>query len=193
MSYKTYTTQAIVCGSTTHNTSDKNYLLFCRDAGMLFAHARSVREERSKQRYALQDFSVIRVSLLKGKHIWRIGSVEAHSNSFLAAGSRMQRGCASFVVSQLRTYVHGEEALAGVYDDAVYVLDHLHELEADSAQVKLLFSLRLLYALGYIPYEVRYAPVLDAQDFAHALAQYMPQMHEAIASAIQKGASASHL
>jgi len=74
------------------NTSDKSFLLFTRDNGMLFATAKSVREEVSKQRQALQDFSRIRVSLVKGKTGWRIGSVESLRNDFSAAYDRETRG-----------------------------------------------------------------------------------------------------
>ncbi|MEX2341217.1 MAG: recombination protein O N-terminal domain-containing protein, partial [Candidatus Paceibacterota bacterium] len=86
MSYKTYTTEAIVCGSRVNNTSDKSFLLFTKDAGMLWAAAKSVREERSRQRFALQDFSLIRASLIKGKSGWRIGSVESDRNYFTGEG-----------------------------------------------------------------------------------------------------------
>jgi len=92
MSYATYTTEALVCGSRNNNTSDRAYLLFTEEVGMIWASARSVREERSKQRYALQDFSLIRVSLVKGKSGWRIGSVEATCNPFMEARSRSGQG-----------------------------------------------------------------------------------------------------
>ena len=72
MSYQTYITDAVVVGSYASNTADKSYLLFTKRAGMLYATARSVREERSKQRYALQDFSHITVTLVKGKGGWCI-------------------------------------------------------------------------------------------------------------------------
>ena len=38
---------------------------------MVLAAARSVREEKSRQRYALQEFALVRVSLIKGKSGWR--------------------------------------------------------------------------------------------------------------------------
>lgn len=56
MAYETYTTEALVCGTFNRNTADRSYLLFTREAGMLYADARSVREERSRQRYALRTF-----------------------------------------------------------------------------------------------------------------------------------------
>ena len=63
MSYQTYTTEALVCGTYDRNTADRSYRLFARELGMLFADARSVRLEKSRQRMALSDFSLVRVSL----------------------------------------------------------------------------------------------------------------------------------
>ena len=48
MSYQTYITEALIVGSFDSNTADKSYLLFTKSAGMLYASARSVREEDRK-------------------------------------------------------------------------------------------------------------------------------------------------
>jgi recombinational DNA repair protein (RecF pathway) len=193
MSYKTYTTEAIVCGSTHHNTSDKSYLLFSRDAGMLWATARSVREERSKQRYALQDFSRIRVSLVKGKSGWRIGSVEAHGNPFLSAESRMQRGRVNYVVSLLRRYVHGEVPLPKVYDDAVSILEGNTELQDKNVQIQQLFLARLLSELGYIAPDPQWKQVLETASVLEAVPFYTAELEAAVSTAVKEGAEASHL
>lgn len=193
MSYKTYTTEALVCGSTHHNTSDKNYLLFCKEAGMVWASARSVREERSKQRCALQDFSHIRVSLVKGKSGWRIGSAEALSNPFLSAQSRQRRGVVKHVVSELRRYVHGEVPLQSVYDDAFELLYREEQEKSIDELLQRLFSVRLLSELGYIAQEPAWAEVIEAESLASAYAVFKEEMATPIALAIHEGSVASHL
>jgi recombinational DNA repair protein (RecF pathway) len=190
MSYKTYTTEGLVCGSRASNTSDKSYLIFTKDAGMLFAHARSVREERSKQRYALQDFSRIRVSLLKGKNGWRIGSVEPMGNPFMAAEDREERAKVAFVFSQLRRYVHGEIALPRVFEDTLFVLE---EKEVSWELSKRLFEVRLLSELGYISGEPAWGGLLEASTIAESRAVYRDEMKESIERAIALAADASHL
>ena len=191
MSYKTYTTEALVCGSAAHNTSDKNYLLFSREGGMIWATARSVREERSKQRQALQDFSWVRVSLVKGKSGWRIGSAEALGNSFLSAQTRSERGIVKQVILQLRRYVHGEVSLPRVYDDVAELLLCNTADERDlSAQ---LFSVRLLSELGYVAPDHAWMSVVEAQSLRDAVALYTEHMQPYISRAIHEGAQASHL
>ncbi len=160
---------------------------------MLFATARSVREERSKQRYALQDFSHIRVSLVKGKSGWRIGSAQALGNAFLQAESRKQRGLINFVFTQLRRYVHGEVSLPRVYDDAFEVIKNSHVFTTQQVQAQQIFLVRLLSELGYVAPEASWSAMVEAQSVQEALQQYDVQMHTAIASAVHEGTQASHL
>ena len=150
MSYQTYTTEALVCGTWSKNTSDKSYLLFTKDAGMLYADARSVREEKSKQRFALQEFSHIKVSLVKGKSGWRIGSVEALGNHYTNAHDKLARGSVVGVYRWLRRFLKGEEAMPELYD---YVFEALSVLSSDVRErndLDAVVKLRILTELGYV-------------------------------------------
>lgn len=193
MSYKTYITEALVCGSVNNNTSDKSYLLFSKEAGMLWATAKSVREERSKQRCALQDFSHIRVSLIKGKSGWRIGSVEALGNPFLQADTRTKRGTVNFVVTQLRRYVQGEIQLPKVYDDTFALLAYEEIQHEQNMLIRELFLARLLSDLGYVAPTSSWAPVIEASTIEGALLSYQSDMATSITKAIKEGTEASHL
>ncbi len=152
MSYKTYTTEAIVCGSRLNNTSDKAFLLFTRDAGMIWATARSVREERSKQRYALQDFALVRASLVKGKTGWKVGSIECVKNYFTeASDSKQKRISVAAIIKLIRQFVHGEVGYPDIFDDTKSSLATiLSSSDIKDDQIENIFSLRLLHKLGYI-------------------------------------------
>lgn len=160
MSYQVYTTEAIVCGSFDSNTADKSYLLFTRSAGMLYATARSVREERSRQRYALQDFSHITVSLVQGKTGWRIGSVDTIANFFVAAGSRELRGSVVRLTKHLRRYVQGEESHPELFDDVLTGLQVVSRGQVvDVATYEQFFMVRTLHLLGYVAVPSKHLPV----------------------------------
>ncbi len=150
MSYVTYTTEALVCGGFDQNTADRSFLLFTKEAGMLFAVAKSVREERSLQRPALQDFSRIRVSLVKGKTGWRIGSVEALQNDYSLAVSREMRGSVVLLYRLLRRFIRGEESVGDLYDVVVESLDVLLLPLANRRMVELVAEVRILSLLGYV-------------------------------------------
>jgi DNA repair protein RecO len=149
MAYAIYITDALVCGTFNRNTADCSYLLFTREAGMLYADARSVREEKSRQRYALQDFSLVRVSLVKGKQTWRIGSIEAVDNYYRRADSKQARGGVVSVFRLLRRFVKGEEASAELFD---FVLAGLKVLKTENSNqfVAEVVQLRIMAHLGYV-------------------------------------------
>jgi len=187
MAYATYTTNAIVCGSKDSNTADRSYLLFTERAGMLWATARSVREEKSKQRYALQDFSMIRVSLVRGKSGWRIGSVEAIGNPFLQARSRSERAFIQMVIKNLRRFLHGEEPTPAIYRDVQLALASVPINDYDRATD--VFLLRFLHQLGYISQKPSFTAVLEEPIQDHFDSTVSPEAHKAIEQAL----NVSHL
>ncbi len=195
MAHAMYITDAIVCGSYHHNTSDKTFLLFTREFGMLFATARSVREERSKQRTALQDFSVIRVSLVKGKSGWRIGSTEAHANPFMAAVSRPARAGITYLIKTMRRYVQGEQAMPRAFDDLEATLAAI-EASTDVhliTQWQQVYIIRLLYTLGYVALEASLQALIEAANMDEAVAAYTPALNASLEAKIAQAEAVSHL
>ncbi len=150
MSYTTYTTPALVCGTYRRNTADGSYQLFTESAGMVHAVARSVREEKSKQRYALQDFSLVRVSLVKGKSGWRIGSVEASENFYHNATSKEARGSVVRMVRLLRRFCGGENPQPELFAYFIDVLTQLSKEQDHRQDIEAIVELRLLLLLGYV-------------------------------------------
>ncbi len=192
MSYQTYTTEALVCGTFNRNTADRSYLLFTREAGMLYAEARSVREERSRQRFALQDFSLVRVSLIKGKATWKIGSIEAKSNFFATATSKEARGSVVSTFKFLRRFLSGQEAAPALFDYVTKALPALaSEISARDWLEKAL-QVRLLLELGYVDTRV---VTLDIQlgEFIEIEAQSSPESLRTMENIIAKAIATSHL
>jgi DNA repair protein RecO len=159
MAYKTYITEAIVCGSRHQNTYDKAFLLFTREAGMVWANARSVRKEASKQRYALQEFSHIRASLVSGKGGWRIAGVESLGNFYSLAEDREARTFIRNIIRLLRRTIQGESAQQELYDSIVDSFTRCNTL--DQKKLELILSLRILHELGYISPEKPYSHLLS--------------------------------
>ena len=190
MAYKTYTTEAIVCGSRDSYTSDRSYLLFTERAGMLWASARSVREEKSKQRYALQDFSIIRVSLVRGRSGWRVGSVESERNAFTDSCTREARGGVTRVLRLIRQFVHGEDPHPRIFKDTKDVLKHLCSVDSSAVDgVVDLYTLRTLHKLGYVAPHVAYTKLLEDDEWlAHTDA-----LPKEATKAVEQALRVSHL
>lgn len=192
MSYQTYTTEAIVCGTFNRNTADRSYLLFTREAGMLYAAARSVREERSRQRMALQDFSLVRVSLIKGKSSWKIGSIEPRTNFFSTAHTKEARGSVVVLTKFLRRFYGGEQPLVELFD---YLKEALRLLATDLKtrdELEKIIQARLLYELGYVDVKVLPPIVLGDIGSLNKIA-LDPSLLTAITPLIDKAVALSHL
>ena len=192
MSYTTYTTEALVCGTFNRNTADRSFLLFTREAGMLYAEARSVREERSKQRYALQDFTLVRVSLVKGKRSWKIGSIEAKRNYFAEAATKAARGSVVSTTRFLRRFFSGQEAAPALYDYVIEALTLLAEDITEREFVEKAVQVKLLKELGYVdsgavPPEVTLdAPRQIAKDYSKETLATLDEL-------LEKAVATSHL
>lgn len=192
MAYQTYTTKALVCGVFNRNTADRSYLLFTREAGMLYADARSVREERSRQRYALQDFSLVRVSLVKGKRTWKIGSVEALKSYYHSAADKAARGSVVSLFRLLRRFLKGEEAAHALFDYVVAGLDELINEQLEREFVEMAVQVRVLAWLGYVDGKV-FPPGLADLMPSEIIGHYNPALHKIISQLYTQAVSVSHL
>jgi recombinational DNA repair protein (RecF pathway) len=159
MAYQTYITEALVCGSYDSNTSDRSFLLFAREAGMIHAHARSVREERSKQRYALQTCSHVRATLIRGKSGWKIAGVEPQQNLYAVASTREARAFLRNIILLLRRVIHGETIYEEIFDDIIGTCMQVGKY--DPSKLESILTLRILHGLGYIAPHESYNALLN--------------------------------
>lgn len=191
MAYKTYITEAMVCGSFDRHTSDRLYMLFTREAGMVYATARSVREERSKQRYSLQDFSHIRVTLIHGKSGWRIAGVESICNYYALCESREARACVRNVLLLARRCIQGEVPHTEIFDDVVAAYEGVHT--CDATLLYTMVSLRMLSALGYVAPHRDLDRVLAAVNPIESVLGVSPREKEYCAGAVEHALAQSQL
>lgn len=192
MAYSTYTTEAIVCGGRDRNTFDRSLLLFTRSGGMLYAEARAVRREHSKQRCAVQDFTRVRVSLIRGKSGWRVGSIEALENFYSQAGDKDARGSVIRIVKMVRRFTRGEEAHAEVYDYVAKALTLLATPVTNRSFFEALAQVHFLGLLGYVAVEAL-PPELRAYDLQAGATEVRPEYAAILERHINSGVEHSHL
>lgn len=161
--YQKYHTEAIVLGSRESGEADRTMFLLTRDFGLVPARASAARSEKSKMRYALQHYSRSSVSLVKGKHGWRVAGATAQK---IATGDI--RGVATFgrIAELVLRLVHGEEASAYLFDALAEAQSALMQKYGSQTavfpMVEIVCVARVLFALGYISNEA-----LDAALFTH--------------------------
>lgn len=191
MAYATYTTDALVCGTYDRNTADRSYRLFTRELGMLWADARSVRLEKSKQRMALSDFSLVRVSLVRGKGGWKIGSVVSKQNFYHTAVDQAARGSVVAIIRMLRRFLQGEESQSELFDFVLAALQGAIKNIEHRAFFDQCIFVRCLVLLGYVspsqlPESVRNAAVEDfTAAYSVAYEQHFTKLLKSAESASQ--------
>ena len=154
MSHHRYQTEALILGSTSVGEANRFIDMFTKDLGRVRAVARSVREERSKLRFSLQDFSISDVSLVRGKEVWRIVGAENQFNFHNELKGRIEeRNTIVRLLSLLKRLLNGEEentVLFRVISDSLSFLRTTTLNKEELNSFECLVALRVLYNLGYL-------------------------------------------
>jgi len=151
MAHEVHTTEAIVLASANVQDSDRLFWLLTEDFGLLFASAKSVREEVSKLRYSLQDLAHVRVSLVKGRGFWRITGayIDGEENQQLTTTKLKTFGRIVTLVRRLLLKEERNDALFSVVARARIALSsgiHAEDI------IETITVARILYHFGYFPY-----------------------------------------
>tara|TARA_B100000745_G_scaffold300606_1_gene255910 strand:+ start:12683 stop:13246 length:564 start_codon:yes stop_codon:yes gene_type:complete len=158
MAHEVHTTRAIILASAEVQDADKLFWLFTEDFGLLFASAKSVREETSKLRYALQDLSKTRVSLVRGRGMWRITGAETLPNS--APLQYAQQNIFGKISSLVRRVVPFDQKHKDIFELLETAYDTL-SAGAPMQHVEEVTVARILFNLGYVPPNVKYNDILQ--------------------------------
>jgi len=151
--------------------------MFTKDLGRIQAVARSVREERSKLRFSLQDFSFSGVALVRGKEVWRVVGAESQYNFHHELLDRTEeRDTMVRLLSLLRRLLNGEEenrALFMVVSDAFSFLRMTPLSKEELHSFECLVALRVLYNLGYLAKDNANAHFLENTDVTSDLMSHI--------------------
>jgi DNA repair protein RecO (recombination protein O) len=150
--YHIYHTEGLILGSRNYGEAGKCYYIFTRDLGMIYASASGVRKMSSKLRFVLQDFSYIKVDLVRGKDFWRVTS--ASKTNLLEDISKRPETLQVVhnLARLLRRLLQGEDANPELFADLIKGLAILEKTKEKSeiANIEVVLVLRSLSHLGYI-------------------------------------------
>lgn len=184
--YQKYQTEAIVLRSYERGEADRVFALYTKEFGLVWARASAVRRESSKMRYALQNYALASVSLVRGARGWRAAGAQARAHSTAASFAR-----AAKLIERL---VGGEEKNDYLFDTLIEAhAAFLQEPVEKHPTIELLCVARILYALGYVS-----ADALGTALFSH-VAYALPDLAEAEATrlkllaSVNKALSETHL
>ena len=158
--YQKYYTEALILGSREQGEADKVFTLYTKDFGLLRARASAVRQERSRMRYTLQNYSHIRAALVRGKRGWRaVGGI------MIRGAGTQRKSVITFarIANLVLRLVVGEGSNAYVF---ATLSDAHNALMQDRSEahptIELVCVARILWGLGYLSTEA-----LDTTLFTH--------------------------
>ncbi len=195
MSYRLYTTKALVLGVETSVEASRSLRLFTRELGFIRAHARGVREGKSKLRYGLQPLSLSEVSLVRGREMWRVaGAMPLHSLHASFRESPETFLLLVRIVRLLRRLLQGEEKNEELFDVVESGIEFLLETSLTKSELgnfECVFVLRILHRLGYIG-NPEFEPFLGLSLSKDLMVELAPLRSSAIL-AINKSLRETHL
>ena len=167
-----YQTEGFVLRTRPAAEESKTIRLMTKDLGVVEARAQGVRRSASKLRFALQEFSYCKVSLVRGKEVWRIvNAVPLENAFFILRGKPEALATVARILLLVGRLVSGEEEHAELFDIVRASIESLAN-DAFSQQEILLaesvFVLRILAALGYASPDPRLKEVIVSKDLDKA-------------------------
>lgn len=147
-----YHTEGLILSSRAYGEAGKYYAIFTRDLGMIYASAQGVRKMSSKLRYVLQDFSYIKLDLVKGKDFWRLTSASKTNklSGIVTDTGRLQ--VFHNIARLLKRLLAGEDPNKELFHDLINGLSVLENTEGETGlrNIEIILVLRILSNLGYI-------------------------------------------
>jgi DNA repair protein RecO (recombination protein O) len=147
-----YHTEGIILGSRNYGEAGKYYSLLTRDLGLVNASAQGVRKISSKLRFVLQDFSYVKVDLVRGKDFWRLTSASKTNKLDGLSQNPISFQIFGNIARLLKRLLAGEYPNRALFADLLNGLHFLEKakLQTEAENIEIIIVLRILNNLGYI-------------------------------------------
>lgn len=163
-SHQLHHTNAYILASRGVGEANRFITLFSEDLGLIKAVAQGVRLSKSKLKGGLYTYAHTKVSLVRGREVWRITGAEEISRSYELFDSPEKLALLARVYALVLRLVHGEEPDLELYIE----LGELSGVLARTADAQLKYLeiaivLRMLNRLGYLKETPQLSIVLDGE------------------------------
>ena len=168
MAYHIYTTEAFILGADERGEADRLLTIFTRDLGLVRAVAKGVRHAKSKLAPHLLNFSCSKVSMVRGKEVWRLTGAQPHELSIQARKVNVSSdtntsvstkselfGVYARILNLVKRFIHFESADPKLFDciKECFVLaekDQLLKNPEDFDAFEALLIMKIMHILGYV-------------------------------------------
>lgn len=172
--------------------ANKYFLIFTKDFGLVRVAAQGVRHLKSKLRYGLSEYSLARISLVRGREVWRLTSAESEQTikdqNLIQLWSR--------IFSLLLRLLHGEERndflFASLEDGLAFSTQNILPEEVLNS-LECILALRILSSLGYIGKLGQFDKFIESPYFTLELLVSMSALKTQAILEINKSLKETHL
>jgi DNA repair protein RecO len=194
MSYHIYTTDGIILKRTTFGEANILLYILTSDLGLIIASARSARLSFSKLRSALQEYTLVSVSVVKGKNGWKVTNVIEKESLFFDYPT-YSRKVLSQIAFVLLKMIPGESPHKDIFQTVRSGFEFLKFLpEKDVSSFEILIVLRILNELGYVENGQDVDVFLrDKEEWDSLIIKKVSENKKTIVSIINKALKESHL
>jgi recombinational DNA repair protein (RecF pathway) len=162
---------------------------------MIRATVTGIRDIKSKLRHGLVDYSLVKVSLVKGKEVWRIVNVATQGNYYYEFRKDPERTqMLAKVMLILRRFLSGEEKNAELYDAVEEMFDMMAKVSISHLPaVEYIGILRIMHLLGYVGEVVEMQTFLDPHNWNEEVLLSAIAKKTALIKEINRALKESHL
>lgn len=196
MSHHIYQTKAFVVESFDIGEANKMIALFTADLGFIYAVAQGVRLMKSKLKASIQDMSFSKVSLVRGREVWRLTNAEKLISLYDKRIPTPLRKLLAEELSFVRRLVQGENRHEELFNlmsklcdfvlkNQKFSLDHIPAIDS-------LAKVNILRELGYGSDEVEVKEFI-VSDFNQEIVLYAEKNVVTLKSHIRVALQSSHL
>jgi len=198
VSYHRYITDALVLGSEPSGEASRRVVLFTRSCGLVSAHAQGLRSCRSRLRLHLATLTLSRVSLVRGREMWRL--VGALTYADREEVYRAMSSGASAVIARLAAILRRlvsqdapDETLFERVAETVRFVAREDLRDDELSLVEIIGVSRILFLLGYLDALRPGAESARQSGWNRAALPALASARSTLVGAINEALTASHL
>jgi DNA repair protein RecO len=151
MPHALYHSEGLILSSRYHGEADIVYQILSPQLGLITALATGARYAKSKLRPHLRELDYAKITLVRGKDIWRLTAAEREERLRAIFAGPEKHAVWARIALLLRRLVRGEEPQPGLFNDLLAGLEHFGSDQIQStALYEQVLVVRLLAALGYV-------------------------------------------
>ena len=155
MSHHKHTIEAFVIQVTPSREHDARIKLVTKDGEVLTAIATGLRTLKSKLRMTIVPYALAKVSLVKGKDMWRLTNAQSVRNFFAEMPESEKRKALARTVSLVEKLTPGESHVGNIFEKLIEYAEILIKEKVEEKNDRLKAyetqaALKILAELGYI-------------------------------------------